>query len=221
MYSKKIQSAEFFGLPGAGKTSLMYHVANISQTEIEFATERNSVQMRSGLFLGRLNEKKLSRIFTRRNREFSTFVLAAADAMNRRERKKVRADFFASAARKQALLNSRGNLTTLESEGMMQRLLGFCVRLEKKQVPNFISTYLELAPMPDFLFSVEVDPVLAESRLRSRTGTGRRDSLEKEIWQHCFRAVNEEIEKKGRRVFYFDGSLPLDRNTQTIIGHLK
>lgn len=182
-----------------------------SETNSELVTEALRPRTLGALFMVAL--------FSITHIKFVSFALTSVRNLSTADSARVRRYFMSSLARRQALSLLKGNVLTVESEGLVQRLLSICTRLEQPGKEEFVRTYIRRAPIPRLLFFIHVDPQLAQERLLSRKQNApeRRDSFAPEVWRQSLNLALAELADQGHQVVKIDGSLEPAINREKIL----
>lgn len=212
-------SIELFGLPGAGKTTLMIEVAKNSGSSFAVASEKSSELVTEAFRPRKLVRGLMVALFSITHPKFVGFALTSVRNLPTADSATARSFLLSSFARRQALSLLRGSVLTVESEGLVQRLLSISTRLEQPDREGFVRTYIRHAPLPGLLFLVHPDPQLAQERLLSRKQNApeRRDSFAPEVWTQSLNLAIAELAEQGHQVVEIDGDLEPAVNREKIL----
>lgn len=215
---------EFFGIPGAGKSTVIDYLAHETVLGVTLVPEssRSLPAFKSPLIRRWLRRHHL-RQFEKSNPEFLSLIVSTLGLLTKNQRSKVERDFLSSVLRYQVLNSAVKKNALMISEGFLQRLLGISVRLPaERSRSTFIENYIELMPQPNLVFLVKIDFDTAKSRVWGRSQVEKNRSFEFDwpAWEACVNLTTLALQSSDFPVYEIQGNLPTREATEAIRGLL-
>ena len=203
---------EFFGIPGAGKSTVIDYLAHETLSGVKLISENSqSLQaFKSPLIRRWLRQHQLSK-FEKKHPRFLSLIVRTLGLLPENQRSKVEQDFHNSVFRYQSFNPEDKKDVFMASEGFVQRLLSISVRLPaEKSRESFIESYIELMPQPRLVFLVTVDSAIAKSRVWRRSQVEKNRSFEFDwpAWETCVSLATVALQSRDFSPHEIDGGAP-------------